>query len=167
MGLETHLPIAIGNQLQSKIKFSPMKKHFLFLLFAITLLSCNSQSDFEKKLVKSKWVYHEGKTLTDEIDRWPIDYYTFTEGGLFKCFWISSGEEREGVNDDGSANNDPIFWSYDSDKEELIINNLKHKMLSIEGDTIRLKRDTTNIMFYNIDKTQVKLKKGPGRCLGG
>lgn len=109
----------------------------------------------------------EGKALKEEIDKWPNSYTIFKEDGIVKSFYLYSDEEHMRINDDGSERKDPFFWSYNSDNKELIINNINLKILLVEGDTIHLLRDTTNIMLYNIDKTEAKLRKGPGRCLGG
>ncbi|MHA3787468.1 hypothetical protein ACX0HA_04595 [Flavobacterium hauense] len=143
-----------------------MKRHFLLLLLAIVLFSCNRQSDFEKKLIEGKWVDHEGDALTDEIDKWPSVYLRFYEDGSYMNFHIT-GSEMPLINDDGSESKEPFLWSYDPDEKVLMVNKRKFKVLSIEGDTIRMVKETSHLMLYNIDKTYPKLKKGPGHCLGG
>jgi hypothetical protein len=142
-----------------------MKKHLLFLL-ALSLFSCSRQSDFEKKLVAGKWVDHNGKSLTDELDKWPSVYMRFYDDGSYRAFDILGGEMPL-INDDGTQSNKPFPWSYNSDEKVLMINKVILKVLSIDGDTIRMVRDTSHLMFYDITKTHEKLKKGPGRCLGG
>jgi hypothetical protein len=142
-------------------------KKYLFLLFLLTLFSCNRQTDFEKKLVKSKWVMFKGKALKEEVDRWPNSYFIFKEDGTTKSCDMLSDQEDMLINKDGSERLEPLHWSYNDATKELNIEDTKLKMLSTEGDTIRFLRDTTTIMIYNIDKTEAKLKKGPGRCLGG
>lgn len=142
-----------------------MKKHLLLLL-VITLFSCNRQSDFEKKLIKSKWVMFEGKSLTDELDRWPSDYVQFYDNDSLRYFDIT-GSLLPQIDNEGTIINEPVKWSYIPNSKEMIINGHKLKVMSIEGDTILMVKDTSYLMLYNIDKTHAKLKKGPGRCLGG
>ncbi|PZR24428.1 MAG: hypothetical protein DI539_00180 [Flavobacterium psychrophilum] len=142
-------------------------KQLLFLLLALALFSCNRQSDLEKKLIASKWVVLEGKTLEKEGDKWPSDYYTFHADGEFKSLYMYSDEESTRFGNDGSVINDPMLWSYDADKKILILNGHKCKVLAVESDTVFLVRDTTHLILYNIDKTYPKLKKGPGHSLGG
>jgi len=134
-----------------------------------TLFSCNRQTDFEKMLIGSKWVLHEGKTLEKELDKWPNSYYLFKNDGTIKDFFMypDGDVENMNVNADGSEIIDHLIWNYNSDNKELSIDVHKLKVISVEGDTIRLLLGTTNIMLYNIDKTYDKLRKGPGRCLGG
>lgn len=143
-----------------------MKKYILFLLLALSLFSCNKQSEFEKRLVKSKWVLLDSEDLKGEFDEWPSGYCRFLDDGSYKNFDIT-GSEMPFINNDGSERKEPFLWSYDSDEKVLMINNHKLKVLSIEEDTIRMANDTFRAMLYNIDKTHAKLKKGPGRCLGG
>lgn len=108
-----------------------------------------------------------GKALKEEVDRWPNSYFVFAEDGTATIYDMYSDIEIMGVNDDGSEISEPMHWTYKPDEKDLIINDVTLKVLSTEGDTIRLLRDTTNSMLYNIDKTYTKLKKGPGMCLGG
>lgn len=143
-----------------------MKKYLLVLLMTATL-SCSQRSAFEYKLIESKWVMFVGKTLKEENDKWPNGYFIFREDGSANSVDIYSDEENIRMNEDGSIIHQPLLWSYKSGSKELILNDVKLKVLSIEGDTIHLLSDTTNIMLYNIDKAQAKLKKGPGMCLGG
>lgn len=136
-------------------------KQLLFLLLAIALFCCNRQSALEEKLIKSKWVLYEGTTLRNEFDKWPPTYLRFYDNGKVKECLISSevvfiSKKQAKIRDD---------WKYTSEKLNLF--GKEFKVLAVEGDTIRLQRDTTNFMLYNIDKTYPKLKKGPGRCLGG
>lgn len=141
-------------------------RKYLLLLLILTLLSCNRQTDFEKKLLEGKWVDHEGNVLTDEVDKWPSVYLRFYEDGSYRSFHII-GRETPLINEDGTQSKKPFPWSYESDEKVLIINGHKLKVMSIDGDTIRMVKDTSCLMFYDITKTQEKLKKGPGRCLGG
>ena len=107
-----------------------------------------------------------GKSLEEEIDKWPNRYFVFNSDGTVKSFWLNSGEENM-IDDNGNQVLKPFSWKYDLSTEELTIKDFKHKILSIEGDTIHMLRDTSHVMLYNINTTYVKLKKGPGRCLGG
>lgn len=142
-------------------------KQLLFLLLALILFSCNRQSDLEEKLIKSKWVVLEGKTLKKETGNWPNDYYVFDADGVFKSLLMYSDEENTIFNDDGSVRDTPLLWNYDANKKILTINGHKCKVLAVESDTVFLVRDTTHLILYNIDKTYPKLKKGPGHSLGG
>lgn len=139
-------------------------KRILFLLFALAMFSCNRQSDFEKKLLAGKWVMHEGQSLTDEIDKWPATYYKFFDDGDYKIMHMPSATEMPGVDDIKPKS---LTWRYIGEDKTLVIYGVKLKVLFTKADTIYMQRDTTNFMLYNIDKTYSKLKKGPGRCLGG
>lgn len=136
-----------------------MKKTIL-LLSLLVLISCEKRSDIEKMLIDGKWVLFKGSTLRNEVDKWPNGYIKFHENGSFKNYTLEDEpeiyEQRE-----------YLKWEYISSNNKLIIKDHELKILSIEGDTIHMLRDTVDIMIYDIKKTQAILKKGPGRCLGG
>lgn len=134
-------------------------KQLLFLLFAIALFSCNRQSDLEEKLIKSKWVVLEGKTLKKKTDNWPNDYYVFDADGVLKSILMYSDEENTIFNDDGSVRNTPLLWNYDAEKKILTINGHKCKVLAVDSNTVFMVEGTSHLMLYNIDKVYPKLKE--------
>jgi hypothetical protein len=134
-----------------------MKKIFLLLPLIVFLFGC--KSDFEQKLVKSKWVLCSGTKCND---KWPNTYYRFYENGEYEDVFLYSD-----IGSRFSEDSLLLFWKYEPKDNKLIMSGIELQIISIEGDTIRMRKDTTNVMLYNIDKTHAMLKKGPGRCLGG
>lgn len=141
-------------------------KRILFLLFALALFSCNRQSDFEKDLIRGKWVMFKGKSLKDEHDRWPNAYSRFFDGGEYKILDVYSDTEEQPIAINGEKIK-PKDWSYISEEDKLIISGNEFRVLSVKADTLYMRKDTIDFILYDITKTQEKLKKGPGRCLGG
>ncbi|PZR24429.1 MAG: hypothetical protein DI539_00185 [Flavobacterium psychrophilum] len=141
-------------------------KQLLFLLLAVALFSCHTQSYFEKDLIRGKWVMFEGKSLKDEHDRWPNAYFRFFDCGEYKNLDVYSDTEEQPI----AINGEKIKlknWSYIPEEDKLIIYGNEFRVLSVKADTIYMRKDTIDFILYDITKTQEKLKKGPGRCLGG
>ena len=125
-------------------------KKYLFVLLLLTLFSCNRQTDFEKKLLKSKWVYYPYYKVENKLDI--RTYLKFYEDGTAKNLDIDSAEENFNFYE-GKKTDDT--WEYSQKDKKLIIFGNEFKVLSVEDDTIRLfKKDEYKVLLFKIEKNK-------------
>jgi hypothetical protein len=137
-------------------------KIILLVLSVLSLLACDVKTDFENKLIKSKWVVYSDANGRKE--QWPNSYFRFYADGKFDILHLPSDVSLPVTSEGQEQLHD---WRYEPEHKKLVISGYEFNVIAIEADTIRMIKDTSRVILYNIDNTYTKLKKGPGRCLGG
>ncbi len=138
-------------------------KKYLLLLLVLALFSCDRRTDFEKKLIDSKWIFSMEPSNSASY------YIRFYEDGNYKCFGVFSNIEEE-------IPTKPLQkWGYLPEEEKLIFFGSEFKVTSVQKDTlIYMVKGSTKYSLYNypnadgsIVEPLPPLQKGPWRCEGG